>query len=138
MGYKMQPVWSPDSKYLLYHDKFMKLNLVDASTGNVTVIDQSEFDDAWERWGIQDYGWSPDNRWVTYSKMEVNMNESIFIYSIQNKKAYRVTSDMTQDWSPSFSKDGKYLFFLSNRTFEPVMGFVDQNHLRERKTENSH
>ena len=129
IGYKMQPVWSPDSKYLIYHDKFMRLNLVDASTGKVSVIDQSEFDDAWERWGIQDYGWSPDSRWVTYSKMEVNMNESIFIYSIQNKKAYRITSDMTQDWSPSFSKDGKYLYFLSNRTYEPVMGFVDQNHI---------
>ena len=129
IGYKMQPVWSPDSKYLIYHDKFMKLNLVDAATGKVTVVDQSEFDDAWERWGIQDYSWSPDSRWITYSKMETNMNESIFIYSMQNKKTYRITSNMTEDWSPSFSKDGKYLYFLSNRTYEPVMGFVDQNHI---------
>ena len=129
IGFKMQPVWSPDSKYLIYHDKFMRLNLVDAATGEVSLIDQSEFDDAWERWGIQDYSWSPDSRWVAYSKMELNMNESIYIYSLQNKKSYRVTSDMTQDWSPSFSKDGKYLFFLSNRTFDPIMGFVDQNHI---------
>ncbi|HES59392.1 MAG TPA: hypothetical protein ENO18_03085, partial [Caldithrix sp.] len=129
IGYKMQPVWSPDSKYLIYHDKFMKLNLVDATSGQVSVIDQSEFDDAWERWGIQDYSWSPDSRWVAYSKMEVNMNESIFIYSLLNKKSYRITTDMTQDWSPSFSKDGKYLYFLSNRTYNPVMGFVDQNHI---------
>jgi tricorn protease len=128
-GFKMQPVWSPDSKYLIYHDKYMKLNLVDASTGKSIVIDQGEFDDAWERWGIQDYSWSPDSRWVCYSKMETNMNESIFIYSIQNNKKYRITSNMTQDWSPSFSKNGKYLYFLSNRTYEPVMGFVDQNHI---------
>ncbi len=36
---------------------------------------------------------------------------------------------MDQDWSPSFSPDGRYLYFLSNRTFNPVMGFVDQNHV---------
>jgi tricorn protease len=128
-GFRMQPVWSPDSKWLIFHDKFMRLNLVDALSGNITVIDKSDFDDAWERWGIQDYVWSPDSRWIAYSKMEVNMNESIFLYSMANKKSYRVTSDMTQDWSPSFSRDGRYLYFLSNRTYNPVMGFVDQNHI---------
>ena len=128
-GFRMQPVWSPDSKYLIFHDKFMQLNLVDAVTGKITIIDKSAFDDAWERWGIQDYGWSPDSRWVAYSKMEVNMNESIFLYSLTSKKSYRITSAMTQDWSPSFSMDGKFLYFLSNRTFKPIMGFVDQNHI---------
>ncbi|MBN2425669.1 MAG: PD40 domain-containing protein [Calditrichaceae bacterium] len=128
-GFRAQPVWSPDSRYLIFHDKFMKLNLVDAANGNISVIDQGEFDDAWERWGIQDYVWSPDSRWIAYSKMELSMYESIFLYSIDHKKTYRVTSDMTQDWSPSFSPDGLYLYFLSNRTFNPVMGFVDQNHI---------
>ncbi len=128
-GFRMNPVWSPDGKHILFHDKYMRLNLTDAETGAIRIIDQSELDDAWERWGIQDYCWSPDSRWVVYSKMEVNMNESIFLYSIADKKSYRVTSEMTQDWSPSFSKDGKYLYFLSNRTYEPIMGFVDQNHI---------
>jgi len=128
-GFRAQPVWSPDNKYLVFQDKFMKLNLVNAASGKVSVIDQSEFDDAWERWGIQDYVWSPDSRWIAYTKMEPSMYESIFIYSIANKKTYRVTTDMTQDWSPSFSPDGLYLYFLSNRTFSPIMGFVDQNHI---------
>lgn len=129
LGFRMQPVWSPDSKYLLYHDKFMRLNLVDAETGGITVIDQGEYDDAWERWGIQDYVWSPCSRWVAYSKQEQSLNESIFLYSLDTGEITRVTDYMTTDWSPSFSPDGKYLYFLSNRTFEPIMGFVDQNHI---------
>jgi len=128
-AFRMQPVWSPDSKHLIFHDKSMRLNLVDSRSGKITLIDRSEFDDAWERWGIQDYVWSSDSRWIAYSKMEVNMNESIFLYSLKNQKTYRVTSAMTQDWSPSFSKDGKYLYFLSSRTYNPIMGFVDQNHI---------
>jgi len=128
LGYRMQLVWSPDSKYLLLADKFMKLNLVDAETGELSVVDQGDYDDAWERWGIQDYVWSPDSQWIAYTKMEESMYDSIFLYSLEQKKSFRVTDDQTEDWSPSFSPDGKYLYFLSNRTFNPVMCFVDQNH----------
>ena len=129
LGFRRQLVWSPDSKYLIFSDKFMKLNLVDAETGAITVVDQGDYDDAWERWGIQEYIWSPDSQWIAYTKMEESMYESIFLYSLEQKQTFRVTSDQTADWSPSFSPDGKYLYFLSNRTFEPVMGFVDQSHV---------
>ncbi len=129
LAYRTNPVWSPDSKYILFHDKKMQLNLVTVSNGKTTVVDKGDYDDAWERWGIQDYVWSPDSKWIAYSKMEQSMYESIFLYSLDKKQIYRVTSNMTEDWSPSFSTDGHYLYFLSNRTFKPVMGFVDQNHI---------
>jgi len=129
LGYRMHLVWSPDSKYIAFSDKFMRLNIVDAQTGEITVADQCDYDDAWERWGIQDYVWSPDSRWIAYTKMEKTMYESIFLYSLAERKSYRVTEEMTQDWSPSFDPEGRYLYFLSNRTFNPLMGFVDQNHI---------
>lgn len=128
-GFRINPVWSPDSKYILFHDKFMQLNLVDVKTKKRSIIDKGQYDDAWERWGIQDYSWSPDSKWIAYSKMERSLYESIFLFSMKTGEIYRVTSTMTEDWSPSFSKDGRYLYFLSNRTFKPIMGFVDQNHI---------
>lgn len=127
-GFRTQLVWSPDSKYLIFSDKFMRLNLADAATGEITVIDEGEYDDAWERWGIQDYVWSPCSRWVAYAKMEESQCQGIFLYSLKDKLVSRVTSDQYADWSPSFSPDGKYLYFLSNRTFSPIMCMVDQNH----------
>ncbi len=129
MGYRANLTWSPASTHLLFTDKFMRLNLVDVGTGAITVIDQGSFDDAWERWGIQDVAWSPCGRWVAYSKMEANMNESIFLYSLDRGTVTRVTSEMTQDWSPTFDPGGRFLYFLSNRTYAPVMGRVDQNHV---------
>ncbi|MBU0618206.1 MAG: hypothetical protein KKI02_10850, partial [Planctomycetes bacterium] len=128
-GFRMPLVWSPDSKHLLFSDKFMRLNLCDAETGEITVIDQSDYDDAWERWGIQEYVWSPCSQWVAYTKMEESQYEGIFLYSLEDEQTYRVTSDFTSDWSPSFSPDGKYLYFLSNRTFDPIMCMADQNHI---------
>ena len=128
-GFLLPLVWSPDSKYLLFSDKSMRLNLLDVDKKKVEVIATCNHDDAWERWGIQDYVWSPDSRWIAYTKMEQSMNEAIFLYSMEQKKSHRVTGEMTEDWSPSFDPQGRYLYFLSNRTFEPTMGFVDQNHI---------
>ena len=125
--FNLQPVWSPDGDRLLWSDKEMRLNLLTIATGETTVIDRGEVDDAWERWGIQDYAWSPDGRWVAYSKMEPSLYESIFLYSLDSGRVHRVTDHRYEDWSPSFSADGRYLYFLSNRSFSPVMGFVDQN-----------
>jgi len=128
-GFREQLVFSPDGKYILFHDKFMKLNLVDVNTGKIIVVSQSDYDDSWYNWGIRDYSFSPDSKWICYAKLDRSLYQSIFIYSIEKQKEYRVTSSLTQDWSPSFSKDGKYLYFLSNRTFNPIMDFVDQNHI---------
>ncbi len=129
LGFRMQPVWSPDSTYLLFSDKFMRLNLLEAESGTLTVIDQGPFDDAWERWGIQDYSWSPDSAWIAYTMMGGNLHEDIWLYELASGTRHRVTGPMTTDWSPSFDPGGTYLYFLSNRTFEPQMGLVDQNHI---------
>ncbi len=128
-GYRFHLVWSPDSKFLLFGDKFMRLNLADAATGQITVIDKGDFDDGWERWGIQDFVWSPDSRWVAYTKKMENANEVILLYSLDTQKISPVTTDAYQSWSPSFDPKGRYLYLLSNRTFAPTMGQVDQEHI---------
>jgi tricorn protease len=128
-AYTNQPVWSPDSKHLIFSDKFLKLHLVDVAAGKTTEIAHSDYDDAWERWGIMDYVWSPDSRWIAYTSQTGNMNEAIHLYDTREGRTVKLTDDMTNDWSPSFSPDGKYLYFLSNRTFNPIMCRQDQNHI---------
>ncbi len=129
LGFRMQPVWSPDSTHLVFADKFMRLNLVDAESGEIKVIAQGPLDDGWERWGIQDYVWSPDSQWIAFTMMERSQNESIFLYSLTDGKTHRVTDDVTTDFSPSFDPGGKYLYFLSNRTYTPIMGFIEQDYV---------
>ncbi len=128
-GFRFRPVWSPDGASILYGDKSLRLNIVDIESGEVAVVDRGEYDDAWYRWGIQEYGFSPDSRWVVYTKVEGSLNDSIFLYEVETGRRARITGPQTKDWSPSFSVDGKYLFFLSDRTLEPIMGRLDQNHL---------
>ncbi len=128
-GFTMPMVWSPDSRHIVFSDKLMNLNLIDVKAGKVKVIAHSDYDDAWERWGIQDYNFSPDSRWIVFSSNGANMNETINLYNMKNDRTHRLTDEMSTAWSPSFSPDGKLLFFLSNRTFNPIMGRQDQNHI---------
>ncbi len=129
LGYRMRLTWSPDSKWLLFSDKFMKLNLVDAASGKITVIDRGEYDDGWERWGIQDFTFSPDSRWVAYTKKLENTYEAIYLYGLDSAKSSPLTDGMANSWSPSFDPAGKYLYFLSDRAFDPIMGTVGQDHI---------
>lgn len=128
-GLILPPVWSPDSKWILFGDKFMRLNLLEVKSGKLKVIDQGEYDDAWERWGILDYVWAPDSRWIAYTKNTANMHEVITLYDREQGTRTELTDAMFTSWSPSFDPGGQYLWFLSNRTFTPVMDRVDQNHI---------
>jgi tricorn protease len=128
-GYRINLVWSPDSKYILFHDKFMRLNFLDVAAGKLEIIDKGDYDDGWERWGIQDYTFSPDSKWIAYTKKMANTYEIIYLYSIAEKRSYPVTTDLYENFSPSFDPKGKYLYFLSNRDFAPTMGVVDQEHI---------
>ena len=113
--------WSPDSKHLLMSDAAMNLWLIDADSGAQKKIDQGLSDD------IQQYAWSHDSAWVAYSKAEANGFRSIFLYRLDGGKVHRVTSDFTDDTSPCFDDEGKYLFFASSRNFNPTLGGYDLN-----------
>lgn len=125
----LPPVWSPDGKWIVFGDKTMRLQLLNVASGKLTEIDRGEWDDAWERWGILDYVWSPDSRWVAYTKNTGNMHEVICLYSLDSGRVTELTDNFFTSWSPSFDPEGRYLWFLSNRSFEPIMDRVDQNHV---------
>ena len=108
----LHPVWSPDSRKIAFSDKKNKLWVLDVETGKKTEADRSSYS------GINNYSFSPDSRWVCYTKDDPNRMTSVFVYSIDNKKVHRLTTDFTDEREPSFSPDGKYLYFVSSRDFD--------------------
>ena len=108
-GFRTQLVWSPDGKWLLFADKYLRLNLVDAASGALEVVVRGDTDDGWERWGIQDYVWSPDSKWIAYTRMNENLNETIHLYSLACGKSYPVTDDRFTSGARRFDPQGRYL-----------------------------
>jgi tricorn protease len=121
--YKYQPVWSPDSKKLLWADKKLRLQYVDIDSKKVTQVAQAT---AWE---FSNYAWSPDSRWIAYAQPEEKRMTTIQLYGLDSRVTTEVTDGWFTSYAPAFSSDGKYLFFLSNRTFNPTYGQTEWNHI---------
>ncbi|MBP1625387.1 MAG: protease, partial [Acidobacteria bacterium] len=120
--YKFSLRWSPDSQKILWPDKKLRLQYVDVASGNVTQVAQAK---AWE---INDYTWSPDSRWIAYSQQEELKMQTIYLYSCEKNETYPVTDGWFDSGGPSFSEDGKYLFFISDRAFNPTYGQTEFNY----------
>ena len=115
----LPPVWSPDSKKLLYADNSVRLFYVDLDAKQPVLIDQGKYGD------LQGYAWSSDSLWVAYAKPEQNQNSTIYLYSTADRKITPVTTSFTQSWNPVFDPQGRYLYFFSNRDFNEVLGVYD-------------
>jgi tricorn protease len=120
--YKFSLLWSPDSKKILWSDKKLRLLYVDVDTGSVTQVAQAT---AFE---IRDFNWSPDSQWVAYSRDEDRQMTTIYLYSLESKETVAATNGWFDSGAPAFSSDGKYLFFVSNRTFNPNYGQTEFNY----------
>jgi tricorn protease len=120
--YKYQIVWSPDSKKLMWGDRKQRLHYVDIDSRQVAVIAQAT---AFE---ISQYNWSPDSKWITYARPEEAQMVTVYIYSLDTKQTTAVTDGWFSSYSPTFSSDGKYLFFVSNRSFSPIYSQTEWNH----------
>jgi len=114
--YYYQPIWSPDSKKLLWSDRLQRLRYVDVTTKAVTEVDR-------DKWGeIQSYNWSPDSQWIAWARPEQNDLPRVYLYSVANKKQTPVTDEWYASSNVVFSDDGKYLLLASARDFKPTFG----------------
>jgi len=118
-GFKFAPAWSPDSKKMAWGDKDLRLWYVDIADKKPVEVDRAKFRE------IQNYSWSPDSKWLAYDKNTENLYSVVYLYSLADRKITPVTTNMTDSNSPLFDPDGKYLYFLSDRDYNEVVGNID-------------
>jgi tricorn protease len=119
--YKYSVVWSPDSKKLLWADKLLRLQYADIDTKAVTLVDENK------DWEFNQYTWSPDSKWIAYTRFVSRGENRIYLYEVASKNKFPVTSEWYQAGDPAFSTDGKYLLLTSNRDFNPTYSWVEWN-----------
>ncbi len=127
-GWKYQAKWSPDSRFMVFFDRSMKLQLLDVTSGNITIVDQPGDSE------LRSYNFSPDSKWITYVNSNPNGQNSIWVYNIDEKQKYQMTDDTFSDGNPVFSDCGNYLFFTSNRDFNLEFSSFEFNYLYNNAT----
>jgi len=113
------PTWSTDSKKLAWADKDARLWYVDINEKKQVEVDRGKYGE------ILNYSWSPDSKWLAYDKNAENAYAVVHLYSLADAKITPVTTSMTNSFAPVLDPDGKYLYFLSDRDFNEVLGNVD-------------
>ncbi len=92
--------------------------LGDVDSGELKLIDRSEAGRS------EELAWSPDGRWLAYPFWTSLRHCAIKVAEIATLRTTLVTQPEFRDWSPAFDPAGKYLYFLSARTFDPVYDAV--------------
>ena len=118
-GFKFAPAWSPDSKKVAWADKDVNLWFVDIKDKKAVKVDHGEYAE------ITNYSWSPDSKWLAYDKQGENNYGVVYLYSVPDGKSTAATSSMNNSYNPIFDPEGKYLYYLSDRDFNEVLGNVD-------------
>ena len=120
------PAWSPDGKQILLQDNHRTLWTIEVASGKSTKIDVDSYPDPVRQF---DATWSPDSRWVAYSKNLPSRLRAIFLYSLADQKAYQLTDGLADSISPAFDLNGKYLYFLASTNYGPSTGWLEMSSL---------
>ncbi|MBN2175065.1 MAG: PDZ domain-containing protein [Bacteroidales bacterium] len=122
-NYKYNPIWSPDSKKLLWSDRMQRLLYVNVETKEIVEIDQTMDGE------IRSYSWSPDSRWIAYSLPTRDGMTQIWIFGLDSGNKTAVTDSWYNSGDPVFNTNGDYLFFTSLRDFNPLYSWTEWNHV---------
>jgi tricorn protease len=118
------PAWSPDGKHMLLEDNHLNLWAFDLASGAPTKIDSDTYDDPGRRF---DAVWSPDSRWIAYSKSLDSHLRAIFLYSLADRKAHQLTDGLSDATAPAFDAGGKYLYFLASTNYALRTGWLEMS-----------
>ncbi len=123
-GYRYNLFWSPDSRKLAFIDKAMQIKIYDVTTRQTVNVDKAL---RLTHGGLENFtcSWSPDSRWLAYHRDMDNYHSSVFIYDYTGKKLNQVTNGYYESYNPVFDAEGKYLFLVTNQSFQPLYSDVD-------------
>lgn len=108
-GEKSNIQWAPDAKSLIYSGSDHKLYHYDLDSGKATVIASGEASN------IQGARFSPDGKWVAYSKLDHDLRPHVYVVPSSGGAEKNVGNNelLFSETTPAWTPDGKRLLFLA-------------------------
>jgi tricorn protease len=106
---------SPDGRFIAYTDNNADLWVLNVQTRAQTRVST-------DRDGVGAAYWSPDSRWLAFEQNAPNSFRQVRLYNVVDGSRADVTSDRVNSFSPAWSPDGDFLYFISDRNLRSVVG----------------
>ncbi len=109
-------VVSPDGRWIAWHDKDLNLRVRDLEkkeTRTLATTRQETF---------SDLTFGPGSEWLAYVEIGDNQFQQIKLCELATGAITTVTSDRVVSYAPAFAAEGDWLYFLSDRHFESLVG----------------
>jgi len=149
LGYDYQPDWSPDGAHIVfvrYNGSSVELMLLELSNGNTTALTNNKAVNLEPRW-------SPDGKMIAFTSTVNVKNFSLFTGRFSNNQLSEITC-LTPDQkstiaryyysafdhaiNPVWSRDGKNIYFISNKEIAHGTGDIVMMNLETKEVKTIH
>ncbi len=113
-GRVLELVAAPHSDRVAIANHRHELVIVDLAARTARVVDRSPTH------AISGLAWSPDGAWLAYSRPLSRSRAAIFLAEALSGEVHQVTDPVLMDQAPSWDPEGRWLYFVSYRYFDPV------------------
>ncbi len=124
-----EPIWSPDGKYIAFVDDDVRIRLVDLASEKIMTLDVGGTN--LER-GENGLVWSPDSKWLSYSKTASNSFRQIIVWSSATQKSTAITNKFADSFAPAWDQNGKHLYFLASTDYGLNSGWANTSSMGAR------
>lgn len=115
------PQWAPDGKRVAMSGKDGAIYLVEIATGAMREAGRSG------SVFVADYSWSPNSRYLAYTRFGPTDMGQIQILDIVTGKTTAATDPLYNSAQPIFSSDGNYLYLVTEREFSTTFSGREWN-----------
>jgi tricorn protease len=123
-SYFYSPKFSPDSKKILFTDKRLNIWYLDVEKGAAIKVDTNTYENPFP---VLDPNWSPDSKWIVYTKQLRNRLCAVHVFSLDTGKAAQITDGMSDARFAAFDRNGKYIYFTASTNNGMTNGWLDMS-----------
>ena len=121
-----EPTWSPDGSRIAFVDDDVRVRVVTLESDAIVTADVAGANIERGEMGLT---WSPDSKWLAYGKTFDNRQHRIVAWSVESDEARPVTDAMADAVAPSWSRDGKHLFFMASTNLALASGWANTSRI---------
>ncbi len=126
---RYSPRWSADGSRIAFSDKEGRLYVLRVADKSLKEIARDV------RGNINDYTWSPSGNNLAWAMTDADkVSYSVFVWTGNDERVRRVTGDVFDEYSPDWDPDGNFIYFLSDRDYQPQLSQVEFNFATARTT----